>query len=273
MLKSESVHSRQSESVLKEAMTAYYLFSDAHLGAPHIPNEGERKDKILSFLDHVKTAGTGLFIVGDLFDSWFEYRYAVPNRHFAIFAKLYELRQSGVEIDYLAGNHEWLGNYLRQEIGVRIHHEGISRELCGYRCFITHGDGTAKPDVGYRLLKRIIKHPVNIFLYRMLTPDLGIPFANYMSRTSRKMKNHEGKWAEEYRAYAAAKLAEGYEIVLMGHTHQPKFEPVQGRVFVNLGDWMTHFTYCRIDASGPQLISWQTENPSPGKKLAPTIKT
>ncbi|NUO82806.1 UDP-2,3-diacylglucosamine diphosphatase [candidate division KSB1 bacterium] len=237
-------------------MAAYYLFSDAHLGAPHIPNEPERKEKILAFLEYVKTAGKGLFIVGDLFDSWFEYRHAIPNRHFAIFAKLYELRQNGVEIDYLAGNHEWPGDYLRHEIGVQIHHEGISRELCGHQCFITHGDGTAKPDVGYRLLKRIIKHPVNIFLYQLLSPDLGIPLASFMSRASRKAQQQEEKWPEEYRAYAAAKLAEGYEIVLMGHTHYPKCERVAGKTFINLGDWMTHFTYCKIDAAGPRLLAW-----------------
>lgn len=211
----------------------------------------------------MKTNGAGLFIVGDLFDSWFEYRYAVPNRHFAVFAKLYELRQNDVEIDYLAGNHEWLGDYLRREIGVRVHHEGITRKLCGYNCFITHGDGAAKPDAGYRLLKRIIKHPVNIFLYRMLTPDIGIPFANYMSRTSRQMQTHEDKWAAEYRAYAAQKLAEGHEVVLMGHTHQPKCERLNGKTFINLGDWMTHFTYCTIDASGPQLRAWQKPTPWP----------
>lgn len=241
------------------------MFSDAHLGAPHIPHEAERKAKILAFLDHVKTKATGLFIVGDLFDSWFEYRYAVPNRHFAVLAKLYELRQHGVEIDYLAGNHEWLGDYLRNEIGVRIHHEGITRELCGYKCFITHGDGAAKPDAGYRLLKRIIKHPVNIFLYRMLTPDIGIPFANYMSRASRQMQTHEDKWAAEYRTYAATKLAEGHGIVLMGHTHQPKFETIEGKTFINLGDWMTHFTYCKIVAAGPQLLTWQDQASLPKK--------
>ncbi len=237
-------------------MAAYYLFSDAHLGAPHIPNEAERIEKILAFLDHVKASAKGLFIVGDLFDSWFEYRHAVPKRHFAILAKLYELRQGGVEIDYLAGNHEWLGEYFRNEIGARIHHEGIHRDLCGYKCFITHGDGTAKPDIGYRILKRVIKHPLSIFLYRLLSPDVGIPLASYMSGTSRKLQGHEEKWAEEYRDFAASKLAEGYEVVLMGHTHQPKIEQSNGKTFINLGDWMTHFTYCKIDDQGPQLIEW-----------------
>ncbi len=237
-------------------MAAYYFFSDAHLGAPHIPHEAERKEKILAFLDHVKASARGLFIVGDLFDHWFEYRHAIPKRHIAILAKLYELGQSGLPIDYLAGNHEWLGDYFPKELGVRVHHEALSRELCGYKCFITHGDGAAKPDAGYRMLKRIIKHPMNIFLYRLLSPDFGIPLASYMSQTSHNLQEHVEKWAEEYRDFAASKLAEGYDVVLMGHTHRPKLEKLEGKIFINLGDWMTHFTYCQIDEAGAQLKHW-----------------
>jgi UDP-2,3-diacylglucosamine hydrolase len=238
-------------------MAAYYFFSDAHLGAPHIPDEAGRTEKILAFLDHVKAAAAeGLFIAGDLFDHWFEYRHAIPNHHLAILAKLHELRQSGVAIDYLEGNHEWLGDYFPNELGVQVHRAGISRELCGYKCFITHGDGAAKPDKGYRMLKRVLKHPVNIFLYRLLSPDLGIPLARYMSQTSHNLQEQVAKWEKEYRDYAASRLAEGYDVVLMGHSHRPKIEQIAGKIFINLGDWMTHFTYCRLDENGPQLKHW-----------------
>jgi UDP-2,3-diacylglucosamine hydrolase len=235
----------------------YFLFSDAHLGAPHIPNETERQNKVIEFLQYVKTCATGLYIVGDLFDFWFEYRHAVPNRHFAVLARLYELRQNGVTVDYLAGNHDmWLGDYLAHEVGLNVHHEGISRELCGFKCYITHGDGTAQSDTGYRLLKRIMKHPVNVFLYRMLPPDLGVPLAKLMSHTSRSVQEHDNKWDHEYRAYAAGKLAEGHDVIFMGHTHHPRIENVNGGIFVNLGDWMQHFTYCKIDEHGPELKAW-----------------
>lgn len=246
-------------------MPQYFLFSDAHLGAPGRPDDHLREQKIIAFLQHVKQAGDGLFIVGDLFDFWFEYRHAIPNRHFAILAKLYELRQTGMPIDYLAGNHDlWVGDYFRTQIGLTLHAEGITRELCGYRCFITHGDGTAKRDSGYRFLKRIMKHPVNIFLYRLLTPDLGVPLAKSMSHTSRTLVQNDARWEREYRAYATNKLAEGYDVVLMGHTHQPKVEQINGKTFINLGDWMTHFTYCKIDEQGPQLLRWnETIAPPP----------
>ncbi len=238
-------------------MPSYFLFSDAHLGAPHRSDDPERERKVVAFLQHVKQHGAGLFIVGDLFDFWFEYRHAVPNRHFAVLAKLYELRQAGLPIDYLAGNHDlWLGEYFRNQIGVTVHAGGIARNLCGYHCFITHGDGTAKRDVGYRLLKRIMQHPVNIFLYRLLTPDLGVPLAKSMSHTSRTYVQSDSRWEREYRAYAAGKINEGFDVVLMGHTHQPKVEQINGKMFINLGDWMTHFTYCRLDERGPVLLRW-----------------
>ena len=238
-------------------MPVYFFFSDAHLGAPHSANDAERRTKVLEFLEYVKSSGNGLFIVGDLFDFWFEYRHAILNRHFEILAKLHECRKGGLPIDYVAGNHDmWLGDFLREQVGLNIHHQGLARELCGYKCFITHGDGTAQRDVGYRLLKRIMKHPVNVFLYRMLSPDLGVPLANYMSQSSRKYKERDSRWDREYREYGLGKLAEGYEIFVMGHTHKPKVEKIEDKVLINLGDWMKHFTYCRLDEQGPRLLAW-----------------
>jgi len=238
-------------------VSAYFFFSDAHLGAPHGAKDAERRNRVLEFLAYVKSCARGLFIVGDLFDFWFEYRHAILNRHFAVLAKLYELRQHGVAIDYLAGNHDmWLGDYLREQVDLCVHHQGISRELCGYQCFITHGDGMAQRDAGYRVLKRILLHPVNIFLFRMLSPDLGVPLANIMSGTSRKYKERDSRWDREYREYGLAKLAEGHDLFLMGHTHRPKLEQVEGKTLINLGDWMNHFTYCRLDENGPRLLAW-----------------
>jgi len=212
---------------------------------------------ILEFLDFVKMRAQGLFIVGDLFDFWFEYRHAVPNRHFAVLAKLHEIRKRGVEIDYLAGNHDmWLGSFLQHEVGLNIHHEAITRDLFGLKCHITHGDGTARDDVGYRILKRIMKHPVNVFLYRLLSPDIGVPFARRMSQTSRTLKDSGKHWDRQYREYAVSKLAEGFDVVVMGHTHRPKIESIDGKVLVNLGDWLQHFTFCEINERGPVLKNW-----------------
>jgi UDP-2,3-diacylglucosamine hydrolase len=248
-------------------MPTYFFFSDAHLGAPRREDEALRQRWVIEFLDYVKAHGAGLFIVGDLFDFWFEYRHAIPNRHFAVLAKLYELRASGMAIDYVAGNHDlWVGNFLRREVGLTIHESDVTRQLCGYRCYIIHGDGVAKNDGGYRLMKRIFKNPVNIFLYRWLHPDLGIPLAKLASHTSRSVKENPNTWERDYRGFAEAKFAEGNDVVVMGHTHKPLFEHVNTvgaapKVFINLGDWMNHFTYCHFDETGPQLLTWPEQKP------------
>jgi UDP-2,3-diacylglucosamine hydrolase len=243
-------------------MSAYFFFSDAHLGAPDREDEGLRQRRVIEFLDHVKHHAAGLFIVGDLFDFWFEYRHAIPNRNFAVLAKLYELRAAGLPIDYVAGNHDlWMGDFLRNEVGLALHENHLVRQLCGYRCYLIHGDGVAKNDGGYRLMKRIFKNPVNIKLYRWVHPDVGIPFAKLVSHTSRSIKDNPNTWERDYRSYAEARFAEGHDVVIMGHTHKPLFESIEQKLFINLGDWMEHFTYCRFDENGPQLLSWPEQKP------------
>jgi len=243
-------------------MAAYFLFSDAHLGAPDRDDEKLRQRRVIEFLDHVKNHGAGLFIVGDLFDFWFEYRHAIPNRNFAVLAKLHELRAAGLPIDYIAGNHDlWMGDFLRNEVGLVLHENHIIRRLCGYSCYIIHGDGVAKNDGGYRLMKRIFKNPINIKLYRWVHPDVGIPFAKLVSHTSRSVKDHPNTWERDYRSYAEARFAEGHDVVIMGHTHQPLFESIGQKLFINLGDWMEHFTYCQFDDNGPRLLTWPEQKP------------
>lgn len=238
-------------------MAVYFFFSDAHLGAPNREDEGLRQQRVIAFLDYAKQHGAGLFIVGDLFDFWFEYRHAIPNRNFAVLAKLHELRAAGLPVDYIAGNHDlWMGDFLRREVGLTLHENHVARNLCGRACYIIHGDGVAKNDGGYRLMKRIFKHPVNIKLYRWLHPDVGIPLAKLVSHTSRAVKDNPNTWERDYREYAEARFAEGHEIVIMGHTHKPLYETAGKKTFVNLGDWMAHFTYCRLDEQGPQLLVW-----------------
>jgi len=238
-------------------MSSYYLFSDAHLGTTARDDDRQRQERVLEFLDHVRRCGAGLYIVGDLLDFWFEYRHVIPSSNFPVLAKLYELSRAGMPIDYLAGNHDlWLGDFLRQQVGLRVHADGIIRDLHGSKCLIIHGDGIAARDGGYRFMKRIFKNRVNIALFRWLHPDLGVKIAKAMSNTSRKVKDNRYTWEADYKAYAEARFAEGFDVVIMGHTHEPLFESIGGHYFINLGDWMDHFTYCEIDRDGPRLRCW-----------------
>ena len=238
-------------------MSSYFFFSDAHLGSAARDDDQHRQEKVLDFLDHVRQHGAGLYIVGDLLDFWFEYRHVIPSSNFPVLAKLYELSQAGMSIEYLAGNHDlWLGSFLENQIGVRVHHDGIVRTLHDQKCFIVHGDGIAARDSGYRFMKRVFKNRFNIFLFRWLHPDLGVKLAKSLSHTSRELRENPYTWEADYQAYARARFAEGFDAVIMGHTHKPIFESLGDHHFINLGDWMDHFTYCELDAKGPILRRW-----------------
>jgi len=238
-------------------MSSYFFFSDAHLGSTARHDDKRRQDLVLDFLDHASHHAAGLYVVGDLFDFWFEYRHAIPSSNFPVLAKLYELSRNGMPIDYLAGNHDlWLGEFLQEQVGVKVHHDGIHRVIHGAKCFIVHGDGIAARDSGYRFMKRVFKNKANIFLFRWLHPDLGVKLAKTLSQTSRQTRESPYSWDADYKAYAEARFAGGDDIVIMGHTHKPLFEKIGGHYFINLGDWMDHFTYCEINHEGPALRCW-----------------
>lgn len=251
-------------------MSSIFFFSDAHLGTTARDDDHRRQKLVLDFLDYVRNHGAGLYIVGDLFDFWFEYRQAIPRSNFPVLAKLHELCHAGLPIDYLAGNHDlWLGEFMEKEVGLRVHDAGIVRTVYGLKCFITHGDGIAARDHGYRLMKRIFKSKLNIFLFGWLHPDLGVPLARALSYTSRQAKVNPYTWEADYQAYADARFAEGFDLVIMGHTHKPLFEKIGRHHFINLGDWMDHFTYCEINSTGPTLRRWPSGEPF---VAAPTLR-
>ncbi|MBN2357668.1 UDP-2,3-diacylglucosamine diphosphatase, partial [candidate division KSB1 bacterium] len=163
-----------------------YFIADAHLGADTSEHERLKEQYISSFLQTFPLNDSRLLICGDLFDFWFEYRHAVPRRHFHVLAQLARLCRSGVPIDYIAGNHDfWLGSFLQKEIGMTLHRDDMILFQGQQRIYIRHGDGLLKKDHLYRLLKKILRFRPNIFLYRLLHPDLGIPLALFFSHLSR----------------------------------------------------------------------------------------
>src|SRR5262245_38654941 len=162
------------------AETAYFL-SDAHLGTESAEREAPREARLIEFFESLPGRAESLFIVGDLFDFWFEYSTAIPRRHFKTLCALRRLREAGVEITYLAGNHDfWLGGFLSNELGIHTREGPVTVEKQGRRAWIHHGDGLIGGDLGYRMLKKILRNRVNIRLYRWLHPDLGIPLAHWV---------------------------------------------------------------------------------------------
>jgi UDP-2,3-diacylglucosamine hydrolase len=226
-----------------------FFFSDAHLGCGNPAQEKEKEDRVISFLGQVGKEASHLYIVGDLFDFWFEYRYLIPKNFQKILNQLGRLKDSGVKIDYLCGNHDfWLGDFLPEQMEIPVHRDFLEVEHQSKKIFISHGDGLAKSDWGYRILKKILRNKINIWLYRQLPPDFSIPFAKLVSGTSRDYTSgRETKFLEEYRQFAEEKIKSGFDIVILGHTHQPQIEKIENGTYVNLGDWFNHFSYAVLE--------------------------
>lgn len=224
-----------------------YFISDAHLGAPAGPPE--RVSWLIEFLEGLPSTIAGLFIVGDLFDFWFEYRHAIPKGHFRVLHALASITARGVPTIYFGGNHDfWVGSYLRGEIGIQVSDTPLSVSLQGRRVFVAHGDGLGKGDRGYKFLKKVLRNRLMIALYRSIHPDIGIPFAYRFSAISRGHTEPRAILLPKLvRGIAAPRIAEGHEIVVIGHVHEPSHFRLPHGEFVILGDWITNFTYAVME--------------------------
>jgi len=227
-------------------INATYFMSDVHLGMKHYPYKKQQEDMVISFFDKlIAEKAKELFIVGDFFDSWIEYRQVVPKGFYRIFSKLYDLVNANVKITYLTGNHDfWRGTYLYDEFGIEMVDTRIERTIDGKKFFIHHGDGLAYKDTGYKIMKKILRNRVSQFLYSWIHPDLGLRLAKSTSSRSRdytSMKDYSAK--DGLKDAALEKIKEGYDFVIMGHRHRPLFLKEGKGVYINLGDWMRTFSY------------------------------
>jgi UDP-2,3-diacylglucosamine hydrolase len=245
-------------------MKNIYFIADAHLSFKVDEIETEKRKKLRDFLEYIMIKGQAkeLYLVGDMFDFWFEWYHVIPKYWFPVLYQLRKLVESGITVTFLPGNHDFYpGSYLQKEIGLRCFKESCEFEIDGKRFFVAHGDGYAQKDRGYRLLKRIIRSPVSIFLYKSFIPaDLGMQLACWASMSSRKLVNiDKSAWAEEYYRFAQKKFAEGFDYVILGHLHYPLVKEDRQRrtTFVSCGDWMTQFTYCKYDGKRLSLEYWK----------------
>jgi len=221
--------------------------SDAHLGAPVGP--AERGDWLVALLESLSGSISGFFVVGDLFDFWFEYRHAIPKGHFRICRALAEIVRTGVPCIYFGGNHDfWAGSYLEEEIGFAVAQEPRSYDIQGRRIAVAHGDGMDRGDRGYLLLKRILRSRLCIELYRTLHPDIGIPIAHRVSALSRRhTEPREVLIPKLVRDIAAPRLRDRHDAVVIGHIHEPAHLRLTDGEFLIIGDWITNFTYVVLE--------------------------
>lgn len=248
--------SRQQKT--SAAPTKTYFISDAHLGIGTPQEDRQKELRLIRFLESIRKDARQLYIVGDLFDYWFEYKTVVPKKYFRLFTKLAELTEQGIRIVFLAGNHDfWVNDYFRAELGIEISLHPVQTDIDGKRFLIHHGDGLLQDDMGYRILKKILRNRINIFLFSLLHPDISGLLARWSSRTSRRYtgnRTYEGNGMEDF---AAQKVQEGFDFVVMGHNHIPSAKAVGRGMYVNLGDWIIENTYAVFDGRKLQLKRWK----------------
>ena len=240
-------------------MGCAYFVADAHLGQGSEESNRSRERDLLAFFDQVGSDHASLYVVGDLFDFWFEYGHAIPKRFVRVLTALGALVRNGVPVTYLGGNHDfWIGDYLRSEMGVAFTDEPLPVEAQGRRIFLAHGDGLGPGDHGYKLLKQVLRNPAARFLFRWIHPDLGIPLASATSHTSRNHAPRASRTEAELEARLAEPLfREGYDAVVLAHLHRPIHRREEGRDFVVLGDWLERRTVVKLESGVFRMFEFE----------------
>ena len=243
------------------ASPVVHVASDLHLGA--VPKEQERA--FVRWLEHSAAHATEIVLNGDVFDFWFEYEAVIPRGHTRVLGALAAVADSGITVRFVGGNHDWWGgSFLEQELGLVLHRDPVVLDLAGWRTFLAHGDGLGRGDLGYRLLRGVLRGRFTRWGFRWLHPDLGARIARRVSITEDRRgtpTEDEKRRAEVLEAWALEKLRsdESLALVLLGHTHIPRLvEPAPGRFYLNGGDWVTHRSYAVLrSGERPRLLEWE----------------
>jgi UDP-2,3-diacylglucosamine hydrolase len=228
-----------------------YFISDFHLGVPDYESSLEREKKIVRWLDLIKSDAQSLYLMGDVFDYWFEYKNTVPKGYVRLLGKLAELSDNGVNIYYFTGNHDmWIFDYLPKEVGLTVYREPVQHEYNGAKFYLGHGDGLGPGDHGYKLIKKIFANKFCQWLFARIHPNLGLWLMKYFSRTSRaatgqndeKFLGAEKEWLILYAKEVLKK--EHYDYFIFGHRHLPiDFQLNKNSRYINLGEWINHHLF------------------------------
>ncbi len=244
-----------------------YFLSDFHLGSPDRQSSLRREKYIVQFLESIRHDAAEIFIVGDLFDFWYEYRTVVPKGYVRILGKMAELTDSGIALHFFVGNHDmWMNNYFEQELNIPVYYEPKVFVRNGTRMLVGHGDGLGPGDSGYKFLKKIFRNPFCHWLFGILPPAAGVGLANYFSHKSRVATGTaddvflgpDGEWLIGYSRSVLEK--EQFDYLIFGHRHLPiDYHFPGGARYINLGDWIRYFTYARFDGREMHLQSYNPE--------------
>jgi UDP-2,3-diacylglucosamine hydrolase len=220
-----------------------------------------REKRIVKWLDEIKHDAQEIYLMGDLFDFWFEYKHTVPKGFTRLFGKLAEITDSGIPVTFFTGNHDmWMFEYFPKELGVQIYQEPIIREYNGKKFYLGHGDGLGPGDYGYKFIKKVFANPLCQWLFARLHPNFAMGFANYLSKTSRlsngpkdeKFTGEENEWLAVYSKGIIQK--EHFDYLIFGHRHLPLDIKLNNNSrYINLGEWINHNSYAVFDGINLEL--------------------
>jgi UDP-2,3-diacylglucosamine hydrolase len=250
----------------------HYFASDFHLGVPNYESSLEREKKIVSWLSAIEKDAAAIYLVGDIFDFWFEYKYAIPKGFVRLQGKIVELTDKGIPVHFFLGNHDmWMFDYFKQELGVEIHSNEIELEINHKKLYIAHGDGLGPGDKGYKLIKKIFRNRFCQWAFARLHPNFGIHLAKYFSKTSRNstggndasLHSLDKEWL--YQFTNSAQQEKHRDFYIFGHRHLPlKFE-LENTSYFNLGEWLNFCTFGRFDGDCFELLQWEENKIIPFK--------
>lgn len=256
---------------LDDGKKAYFV-SDVHLGVPNQAASREREKKLLTWLDTIAPTAQHLFVVGDLFDFWYEYRYVVPKGYVRTLGKLAQLHDAGVKLYFFTGNHDmWMRTYMQEELGMAVYFEPQTFTIGSGAFYIGHGDGLGPGDHGYKFLKKIFRNPLCQWAFGMLPPAIGLGLANYFSQKSKEAAGPAEKvflgadkeWLMIHSREVLATMH--FDYFIYGHRHIPGVHALTEKsTYVNLGDWISHFTYGSWD--GQSFLLNHYANAQDGQK-------
>jgi len=242
-----------------------YFASDQHFGVPDLQQSRIREERFIRWLDQIKRDAQILFLMGDLFDFWHEWKYVVPKGYIRVLGKIAELKDSGIDIYFFVGNHDlWMKNYFEVELGIPVFFEKRYYEINGKQFLLAHGDGLGPGDKGYKRMKKVFTNPLAQWAFRWLHPDIAMKIANYMSQKNKMISGVEdqkflGEDKEFLILYSKEKLkTEKIDYFVYGHRHLPLiFDLDKGAKYINLGDWISYFTYGVFDGENFELNKFE----------------
>ena len=239
-----------------------YFVSDLHLGVPDAKSSRERELKFIRWLDYVAQDADEIYLLGDIFDMWFEYKTVVPRGFTRLLGKLAELSDMGITLKLFTGNHDmWMFGYFPEELGIPVFYKPQIIEINGLRCYIAHGDGLGKGDFSYKFLKAFFASSVCQWLFARLHPNFGLGLSTYLSKRSRIANGNYDEIFQGEDKELLVKFAKEFpenqsiNLFIFGHRHLPMYIDLgNNRKLFNSGEWVKACSYIRLADKNAELL-------------------